>query len=101
VSPLSPDGNITVVTGDGTPGYSGDGGPASIAQINDAQGLVWTAPATLYGGHRNLRIRMVFLRNYHDYRGNGGDGYSGDGGPAINAQLGFLVGLAIDSSGNL
>ena len=109
-------GNIQTVAGDGvlgqngTGGFSGDGGPATSAQLNypsdvfvDSLGNVFIVDTF------NYRIREVVTAtgNIQTIAGNGIPGFSGDGGPATNAQLDFYVqlglpvGLWADSSGNL
>ena len=73
------------------------------ADLPMPEGLALDSAGNLYiADTRNFRIRMVSPSGIiTTIAGNGGAGYSGDGGPAINAQLGFLTGLAIDSAGNL
>jgi uncharacterized protein (TIGR03437 family) len=101
-------GNITTFVGTGVAGYSGDGGPAASAQISvpiglalDLQGNLYIAESgnVLYGP----RIRKVTpLGIISTVAGNGTVGYSGDGGPAVNAQLGgALQGVAVDHAGNI
>jgi uncharacterized protein (TIGR03437 family) len=94
---------ITTVAGDGTAGYSGDGGPAANAELNGPVGLAVDGAGNLYiADSFNARIRMVSPSGIiRTIAGNGGARYSGDGGPATSAQLGSLSGLAIDGAGNL
>ena len=103
VRKVSPDGSITVVAGDGTAGYSGDGGPAASAQLNGPVGLAVDTADNLYiADSFSGRIRMVSPSGIiTTVAGNGAPGYSGDGGPATDAQLGSLSGLAVDTAGNL
>jgi trimeric autotransporter adhesin len=103
VRKITPAGIITTVAGNGTAGYSGDGGPAASAQLNGPVGLAVDSAGDLYiADSFNARIRMVSPSGIiTTVAGNGASGYSGDGGPAANAQLGSLSGLAIDSAGNL
>ena len=97
---VSASGTISTVAGNGTPGYSGDGGPATSAALIGGA-LTVDASGNLYvaGGHRIRKISTSGIIS--TVAGNGIPGYSGDGGPAINAQLWYPSGLAADASGNL
>ncbi len=97
------DGTITTVAGNGTVGYSGDGGPATQAKLLSPQGVAVDAAGNLYiADSGNCRVRKVTTDgNIATVGGNGTCGYSGDGGPATGAMLGFLQGIALDSAGNV
>jgi sugar lactone lactonase YvrE len=113
VRKIAPDGTITTVAGDGTPGFSGDGGRATRAQLNTPNAVAVDSHGNLYiADTLNHRIRKVSRTGIIDTvagngalsrvsRGTGGFGFSGDGGPAIFAQLSIPEGVAVDSRGNL
>jgi len=95
-------GIITTVAGNGVAGFSGDGGPATSAKLNFPAGVALDAAGNLYiadGG--NNRIRKVDLNGIITTFAGGGVGAGGDGGPATQAQLGFPSGIAVDAAGNL
>jgi sugar lactone lactonase YvrE len=96
-------GSINTVAGDGVYGYSGDGGAATAAELNYPGGVAVDGNGNIYiaDGSNNC-IRMVNSKGIiSTVAGNGGLGYSGDGGPATAAQLNGPAGVAVDSSGNL
>jgi sugar lactone lactonase YvrE len=95
-------GIITTVAGNGTQGYSGDGGTATNARLNGPLGLTVTASGDLYiADTGNSVVRKVSGGVITTVAGNGKQGYSGDGGAATKAELKFPAGVAVDSSGNL
>ena len=95
-------GNITTVAGSGTPGFGGDGGAASNAQLNFPAAVAVDAAGNLYiADTLNSAIRKVSGGNITTVAGSGSQGYSGDNGPAISAQLNFPEGVAVDAAGNL
>jgi sugar lactone lactonase YvrE len=97
-------GDISTVAGTGLPGFSGDGGPATGAKIYHPQGVVVDAAGNLYiADAYNSRVRRVdhVTGLISTVAGNGGYGFSGDGGPATAAQLTEPFGLALDAAGDL
>jgi trimeric autotransporter adhesin len=100
---VSPGGIISTVAGNGTAGFSGDGGPAITAQLDAPSGLAVDATGNLYiADYENSRVRKVSTNGIiSTVAGNGQWGTSGDGGPAIDAQLLDPVALALDSVGDL
>jgi uncharacterized protein (TIGR03437 family) len=95
-------GIITTVAGNGTPGFSGDNGPATSAQLYLPYGVAVDSAGNLYiGDSGNNRIRKVSNGVIATVAGNGTFGFSGDNGPATSAQLANPYGIAIDSAGNL
>ena len=97
-------GNISTVAGSGTPGFSGDGGPATSAKIQSPLRVELDPSGNLFfTDFNNRRIRKVDTSGtITTVAGTGAAGFSGDGGPATSAQLGlFPGGVAVDSSGNL
>jgi len=97
------DGIITTVAGTGVHGYSGDGGPATSAEFRFPYHVAVDAVGNLYisdGG--NHRVRMMDTDGIiTTVAGTGTAGYSGDGGPAEQAQIRQPGGLAVDPVGNL
>src|SRR5439155_1308492 len=89
--------------GSGTRGFSGDGGPATAAQLTAPVGVALDPAGNLYIADRdNQRIRKVTPGGtISTYAGTGTWGFSGDGGPATAAQLNTPAGVALDSAGNL
>jgi sugar lactone lactonase YvrE len=100
---VSPAGMITTIAGNGTGGYSGDGGPAVKAQLKLPQDVAVDVVGNLYiADNSNHRIRKVSPAGMiTTIAGNGTGGYSGDGGLAINAQLRNPWGVAVDAAGNV
>lgn len=99
-------GIITTVVGayPGTPGYSGDNGPATLAQLLNPQGIKFDAQGNLYiSDSSNHRVRKVDAGTsiITTVVGSGVSGYSGDNGPATLASLVSPEGLAFDAAGNL
>jgi sugar lactone lactonase YvrE len=96
-------GTITTFAGTGVYGYSGDGGPATQAQLGLPSGLAFDDLGTLHISNLgNCVVRSVdSAGTIHTYAGNGLCGFSGDGGPANQAQLHDPQGLALDSNRNL
>ena len=96
---------ITTIAGiAGSCGYSGDGGKGTAAQIYFPQGLALDASGDLFiGDSANCVVRKLVLgtNTISTYAGNHTCGYSGDSGPALNAELYTPSGLATDSSSNL
>jgi trimeric autotransporter adhesin len=94
-------GVVTTIAGTGVAGYSGDGGPASLAQLNRPLGMFLDGLGNLYvNDHDNYRIRKIDTTGViTTIAGNGLAGYSGDGGPATAASIrtGYLI--SVDSSG--
>ncbi len=98
-----PNGIITTVAGNGTNGFSGDGGTATNAMLNHPWGVTLDIFGNLYiADVSNNRIRKVSTNGIiTTVVGNGTNGYSGDGGPATNASVYTPVGMVLDISGNL
>jgi sugar lactone lactonase YvrE len=96
-------GIITTVAGNGTQGYSGDGGLATSAEIGQPSGIAVDSAGNLFiADTDNFRVRKVDAAgNITTVAGNGTQGFSGDGGPAMSAELNFIAGLAVDKTGNL
>ena len=100
---FSPGGQMTVVAGNGIQGFSGDGGPATSASLNQPSGVAVDAAGNLYiADFNNNRIRKVSpAGTITTFAGNGVAAFSGDGGLATSASLSGPVGVAVDSVGNL
>jgi uncharacterized protein (TIGR03437 family) len=96
-------GIINSIAGNGSPGYSGDGGSSVGAQLNSPHDVVVDRAGNVYVADTlNSRIRIIDTHgNINTFAGNGSRGYSGDNGPAVSAQLNLPTGLAFDSKGNL
>jgi uncharacterized protein (TIGR03437 family) len=95
-------GIITTVAGTGTAGFSGDGGPATSAQLDAPLAVALDSAGNLYiEDLGSARVRMVSNGVITTIAGNGTAGAGGDDGPAINAQLDFNGGLAVDAAGNV
>ncbi len=107
-------GDIYTVAGTGTPGFSGDGGPATSAELKlPNTATVDGAGNLVIADYYNNRIRVVAAKtgtfygkamtagDIYTVAGTGTPGFSGDGGPATAANLGFPSSVAVDRSGNL
>jgi len=103
----SPDfktGVVTTIAGDGSAGFGGDGGLSTDAQINLPGDLEIGPDGNLYfADTNNHRVRMINLTDgtITTVAGAGTKGYSGDGGPAVAAQLNRPFGVAFDGNGDL
>jgi hypothetical protein len=107
-------GDIYTIAGNGTQGFSGDGGPATAAELNTPLRVtVDAAGNVLICDSFNQRIRVLAVRTGRFYglamtagdiytiAGNGSAGYSGDGGPATAAGLYKPLHVVVDGAGNL
>ena len=95
-------GLLAIVAGNGTPGYSGDNGPATSAQLNNPQGLAVDSNGDLYiADAANNVIRRVSGGVITTFAGNGMAGAGCPNGPATSAKLNSPAGLALDSHHHL
>ena len=103
VRKVSASGIISTIAGNGSSGYSGDGGVATAATFANPVALAIDAVGNLYVADEfNNAIRRINTSGIiTTVAGNGVYGYSGDGGLATAARLAYPAGLAIDASGNL
>jgi len=99
---IAPGGSVSTVAGNGTAGFSGDGKPATSAQLNGPSGVAVDPSGTIYiADTNNNRIRVVTPDGLmYTLAGNGNAGFFGDGGMAIKAALHAPQGVAVDSLGN-
>jgi sugar lactone lactonase YvrE len=85
-------------------GFGGDGGPANSATLNHASAVASDLEGNLYIADTiNHRIRRVDAATglISTIAGTGVNGFSGDGGPALAAQISFPAGIAVDGSGKV
>ncbi len=103
VRKIAQSGIITTFAGTSIAGYSGDGGPATHAKLNQPTYVAVDGGDNVYiSDSRNSRIRKVNTEGtISTYAGTGFQGYWGDRGPATAAELSSPEGLAFDDSGNL
>ena len=97
-------GIITTVAGTGVSGYTGDNGPATLARLNQPDGVAMDSSGNLYVADTlNNVVRQVVLSSntISTIAGNGTNDFSGDGGPAVSATLAAPQGLVADSTGHL
>jgi len=100
----SPASLIYSVAGNGSAGYSGDGGSALLADLNNPGAGVLDSAGNLYiadSGNNVVRKVAASTGVITTIAGNGEGGYSGDQGAATRAQLNYPEGIAIDGQGNL
>jgi DNA-binding beta-propeller fold protein YncE len=99
---VSDKGVLTTVAGTGQKGEGGDGGPAKAAQFNGMHSLAVAANGDVYVCDTwNNRVRKIDSRTgvITTICGTGKKGFSGDGGPATQAQFGAIYCAALDSQG--
>lgn len=96
---MTPDKVFSVVAGTGVCGFSGDGGPAAAAQLDDPNGIAFDSEGNLYfSDAKNHRIRRIDTAGViTTVAGTGQIGTSGDGGPAREARLSYPFGMGIAS----
>jgi sugar lactone lactonase YvrE len=98
-------GKISTIAGYRNAGYSGDGGPADSAKLNDPSlGVAIDAAGNIYiadDGNNVIRRVDASTGKISTICGNGNIGYTGDGGPADSALLNGPEAVALDDSGNI
>jgi uncharacterized protein (TIGR03437 family) len=101
--PAHSQGIITTFAGNGSVTFSGDGGPATAAALNDPRGLAVDSTGGVYiSDSANYRVRRVSAAGIiATVAGNGNMAFSGDGGQAIVASFSDVTSAALDSAGNL
>ena len=99
---LNPNGTLTLVAGNGLAGFSGDGGPATSASLNQPGGFAVDRNGNLFiADLLNARIRKVDRNGIiTTVAGNGAFGYSGDGGPATSASIGYFNNDTLSTGGH-
>lgn len=103
VRKVAPDGTVTTVAGTDVEGYSGDGGPAVDAELDLPHGVALLPDGSfLIADALNNRIRRVTPDGtISTYAGDGRHGFAGDGGPAVDAEIGAPRGIATTPGGTL
>lgn|GEM_PF-3577099 len=96
-------GKIKTFAGNGTAGYSGDGGPATLATLDQPSDMTFDRSGNMYiADSGNNCIRKIATSGIiTTVVGTGSNGYSGDGGDAALAQLNYPTAVAVDSNDNL
>ena len=95
---------ITTIAGNGTSGYTGDGGAATGAELNEPVGVALDSAANIYIADLNnnvIRKVTASTGSIATIAGNGTGGYTGDSGPATSAELNEPFGFALDGAANL
>ncbi len=100
---VSPSGIINTIAGQGTGSFSGDGGPATAAELNRPFDVSVDAAGNVYiADFANNRIRKVDNTGaISTIAGDGAASFSGDGGPATAASLHGPTGISLDLYDNL
>ena len=100
---VSVDGIINTIAGTGDPGYSGDGGPATAAQLNGPEAVAVGPDGTVYiADTGNAALREIDTQGIiRTIAGTGESGTLGDGGPAALAQLQMPVGVGVGPDGSV
>ena len=95
--------SITTLAGTGTATYSGDGGAATAAAINDPGGIFVDGSGNIFiADSYNNRIRKISTSGViTTIAGTGTAGFSGDGGAAVSAELNKPLCLVVDATGNI
>lgn len=102
VRKVTTSGTITTVAGNGTAGFTGDGGLATAAEMNNPESVAVDSSKNIYiADVNNYRVRKVTATSgsISTVAGNGAYGYSGDGGQATAASLSYVRGITSDSTG--
>lgn len=97
-------GIVTTITGNGAAGFTGDGGPASDAELNFPVQIAFDSAGNLYiADYQNFRVRRVDAKTgtIATIAGNGTSFFPTDGGPATNSAISGMQSLILDSSGAL
>ena len=96
-------GTVTTLAGTGIAGFTGEGGPATDARINNPNGIfVDTSGNVYFSDLGNQRVRRITTDGrIETVVGDGTPGFSGDGGPATDASISNPAGLFLDAAGNL
>lgn len=97
-------GNLVYVAGSGELGFAGDGGPSADAVVDYPSGLAFAADGTWYladQGNRRVRVVDGTSGTITTLAGTGVPGFSGDAGPAIDAQFNLPNGQTADVSGRV
>jgi len=97
------DGTIRTVAGTGQAGYSGDGGLATEAQLDHPRDVAITSNGTLYIADTSNSVIRVVRPNgiIETYAGTAERGFSGDGGPAVEARLDRPYGVSVAPNGDV
>ncbi|HEY3348104.1 MAG TPA: Ig-like domain-containing protein [Nitrospirota bacterium] len=103
VRKITPEGVISTIAGNGTAGYSGNGGQAASAALNHPMAIAVDASGNIYiADTLNNCIRKVDAQGtIKTVAGTAAAGFAGDGGPAVSAMVNHPSGVALDLSGNL
>ncbi len=97
-------GRLTTVAGNGQKGYSGNRGPATAAKLNEPYEIRFDAQGSMFFVEmKNHLVRRVDALTgiISTVAGTGKSGFSGDGGPAIQASMSSPHSIALDNRGNL
>ncbi|MCU1397365.1 MAG: repeat containing protein [Acidimicrobiales bacterium] len=96
-------GTISILAGTGHAGFSGDGGPATAAQLSSPGGLAVDGNDSIYAADvQNARVRKIDANGIiSTIVGTGSFSHSGDGGPATAASLQWMSGIVMTSTGDL
>src|SRR6185437_2795404 len=95
-------GNIDTLAGSGARGFSGDGGHATSAVFNHPSALALDAGgALLVCDQGNERVRRISAGQIATIAGTGVQGFTGDGGPAISAELNEPFGIAVSADSRI
>src|SRR5439155_679287 len=96
-------GTISTAAGNGTAGYAGDGGPATAATLNFPTGVAVDSSGNVaIADTNNNRVRKIAAKNgvISTQAGTGAGGFSGDGGPAVTAEIKQPLGVGAGPDGS-